>query len=125
MISPCNNYTFRSSFFVQLSWTTSTQGDRKAGQDRGLVSRLLLNISSQSSPLSLLQKTRGLLSRLLLFRPWFSQSLCRDRIRCCPHMYLSGFPGGACGKEPACQCRRHERCVFHPWVGKIPSKRAW
>ena len=25
--------------------------------------------------------------------------------------------------EPACQCRRHNRCGFDPWVGKIPWKR--
>ena len=30
------------------------------------------------------------------------------------------FPGGASGKESACQCRRHKRCRFDPWVGKIP-----
>ena len=35
-----------------------------------------------------------------------------------------GFPGGASGKEPACQCRRHKRCRFNPWVGKIPWRRA-
>jgi len=29
---------------------------------------------------------------------------------------LCDFPGGASGKGPACQCRRHE---FDPWVGKI------
>ena len=29
-------------------------------------------------------------------------------------------PGGAGGKEPNCQCRRHKRCRFDPWVGKIP-----
>ena len=23
------------------------------------------------------------------------------------------------------QCRRHRRCRFHPWVGKIPWKRKW
>ena len=34
---------------------------------------------------------------------------------------LAGFPGGASGKEPACQCRR---CGFDPWVGKIPWRRA-
>ena len=28
--------------------------------------------------------------------------------------------GGASGKEPACPCRRHKRCRFNPWVGKIP-----
>ena len=32
--------------------------------------------------------------------------------------------GGASGEEPACQCRRHKRCRFTPWVGKIPWKRA-
>ena len=36
-----------------------------------------------------------------------------------------GFPGSAGGKEPACQCRRHKRLSFHPWVGKIPWRRAW
>ena len=30
------------------------------------------------------------------------------------------FPGGTSGKEPACQCRRHKRHGFSPWVGKIP-----
>ena len=28
-----------------------------------------------------------------------------------------GFPGGASGKEPACQSRRHR---FDPWVRKSP-----
>ena len=36
-----------------------------------------------------------------------------------------GFPGGASGKEPACQCRRCTRLRFDPWVGKIPWERAW
>ena len=36
-----------------------------------------------------------------------------------------GFPGGARDKEPACQCRRHKRCGFDPWLGKIPWRRAW
>ena len=35
------------------------------------------------------------------------------------------FPGGARGKERACQFRRHERCGFDPWVEKIPRRRAW
>ena len=38
-------------------------------------------------------------------------------------MYL-GFPGGASGKEPACQCRGHRRCRFNPWDGKMPWRRA-
>ena len=36
-----------------------------------------------------------------------------------------GFPVGACGKEPICQCRRYKRHEFDPWVRKIPWSRAW
>ena len=38
---------------------------------------------------------------------------------------FSGFLGGASGKEPACQCRRHKRHRFDPWAGKILSNGAW
>ena len=38
---------------------------------------------------------------------------------------LRGFPDGAGGKEPACQCRRHKRCGFDPWVRKTPWRKAW
>ena len=34
-----------------------------------------------------------------------------------------GFPGGAVVKT--CQCGRHKRCRFDPWVGKIPWRRKW
>ena len=29
------------------------------------------------------------------------------------------FPGGTSGKQPTCQCRRHKRPGFDPWVRKI------
>ena len=35
------------------------------------------------------------------------------------------FPGGASGKESTCQCRRHKRQEFYPWVGKILWSRKW
>ena len=48
-----------------------------------------------------------------------------------PHLKLTdgvcsvrGFPGGARGKEPTCQCRRCNACGFNPRVGKIPWRRA-
>ena len=44
---------------------------------------------------------------------------------CLLHWGLTGFPDGASGKEPACQCRRCRRPRFHPWVGKIPWERKW
>ena len=37
-------------------------------------------------------------------------------------IHYLGFPGGASGKESACQCKRHG---FDPWVGKIPWRRKW
>ena len=40
------------------------------------------------------------------------------------HLWLL-HPGGAGGKEPAYQCRRHRRLGFNPWVRKIPWRRAW
>ena len=36
-----------------------------------------------------------------------------------------GFPGGASGKEPIGQSRRHKRHRFNHWFGKIPWRRAW
>ena len=36
-----------------------------------------------------------------------------------------GFPDGASVKEPSCQCKRHKRCGFSPWAGKIPWRRKW
>ena len=41
------------------------------------------------------------------------------------HMYSQqGFPGGTSGKEPTCQCRRHKRQGFDPWVEKLLWRRA-
>ena len=38
---------------------------------------------------------------------------------------LKGFSGGARDKESACQCRRHKRHRFDPWVRKMPWSRKW
>ena len=38
---------------------------------------------------------------------------------------LRDFPDGPSGKEAACQCRRHKRCRFDPWVWKIPWRSVW
>ena len=29
------------------------------------------------------------------------------------------------GKESSCPCRRHKRCRFDPWAGKVPWRRKW
>ena len=41
------------------------------------------------------------------------------------YLFIWGFPGGAGGKDAACQCRRQKRCRFDPRVGKIPWSRKW
>ena len=40
-------------------------------------------------------------------------------------MLSIGLPRWLSGKESACQCRRHQRCGFNPWVRKIPWRRKW
>ena len=57
-------------------------------------------------------------------RPWSLQleEACSQQQR--PSVAKYGFPGGAGGKEPACQCRRCKRHGFDPWVGKTPWRRA-
>ena len=35
------------------------------------------------------------------------------------------FPGGTCGKEPSCQCRRQKTELPDPGVGKNSWRRAW
>ena len=43
----------------------------------------------------------------------------------CSFLLSRGFPGGAGGKESACQCKRCKRYRFDPWVRKIPWRRKW
>ena len=40
-------------------------------------------------------------------------------------LLLPGFPGGASGKEPTCQCSWHKRHGFNPWIRKISWRRVW
>ena len=39
-----------------------------------------------------------------------------------PWGIISGFPGGASGKEPICQCRRLKRRRFDPGSGRSPGE---
>ena len=52
------------------------------------------------------------------FRSWDSKEVIKG-------VSVLSFPGGASGKEPACQCRRCKKHGFDPWAGKIPRRRAW
>ena len=37
-------------------------------------------------------------------------------------IWVLGFPDGAGGKEPTCQCKRHERCGSIPGLGRFPGE---
>ena len=41
------------------------------------------------------------------------------------HTYTCIHAGGCSGEEPSCQCRKHKRHGFHPWIGKIFWWRKW
>ena len=45
----------------------------------------------------------------------------------CIYAYLHNIwlPRWCSGKESTCQCQRHKRPGFDPWVGKIPWSRKW
>ena len=57
------------------------------------------------------------LLRLGFYRPLVTRAHCPA----CRAPYTSR---GASAEGPTCQCRRHNRLGFDPWVGKIPWKRA-
>ena len=42
-------------------------------------------------------------------------------VELCGHMGLSRWLSG----ESTCQCRRHRRHEFNPWVNKVPWRRKW
>ena len=48
-----------------------------------------------------------------------------SQIRALPRNCTQGLTGGSGGKEPACQCGRHKRYRFDPWVRKISWRRVW
>ena len=39
--------------------------------------------------------------------------------------WLKRLSSSSRGKKPTCQCRRHRRCGFDPWIKKIPWRRVW
>ena len=41
------------------------------------------------------------------------------------HAEYGGFPGGTCGKESSCQCRRWRTQELDPWVGRVLWRRKW
>ena len=72
-------------------------------------------LKSRERTLCLISNVSQRLEALLVVRILFAP----------PLLYIRAFPGGASGKEPACQCRRHKKHGFKPWVWKIHWRWAW
>ena len=53
---------------------------------------------------------------------WHLAQCLASSTQCQLHVHL-GLPRWHGGKESACQCRKHERCRFDPWVGEIAWSR--
>ena len=83
----------------------------------------LLHCQADSLPLCHLKKCYWSWSRINIH-------LCWKLDRSSQYLAISkrldeGFPGGISDKEPSCQCKRHKRRGFNPWVRKTPWRRAW
>ena len=48
-----------------------------------------------------------------------TKSSCLQRRKRLRNKRQRGFPDGASGKEPACQCKRLKRHRFNSWIRKI------
>ena len=75
-------------------------------------------------------KVKSLSRVRLLATPWTAAYQTPPSMGFSRQEYWSGLPlpsppGGASGKESACQCSRHKRLRFYPWVRKIPWSRKW
>ena len=46
-------------------------------------------------------------------------------LKCLQLKTIQGSPRGLSGKESTCQCGRHRRLRFDPFVGKSTWKRSW
>ena len=72
-----------------------------------------------TSTINILIQKRGLREDLL-------QSPVHSNSEILLGRHCEGFKwGGSSGKESSCQCRRHKRCGFNPWVRKIPWRKKW
>ena len=72
-------------------------------------------------PPSSLDGLRGSTSRIIFFEGRQMFLLTIIRVEC----FCKGLPRWLSGKEPPCQCRRHRRRGFDPWIGKMPWRRKW
>ena len=79
---------------------------------------VLRGVKTDNACALLVEEPAGFANLEEVFAPHDSQTLYLIINLC---VCVKGFPGG---KEPTCQCRRHKIPGFHPWVRKIPRRKA-
>ena len=97
--------------------------------------QILYRVSHQGIPLNQIQILSQILIILTIMcsthiagRLFIIWATWESNIKQCYLLYkdicIYGLQGEPSGKEPGCQCRRHKRFGFNPWVRKIPWRRA-
>ena len=96
---PQDNHSMEHDYLcVKVSW-------------KQIVSRKIRENTSQTLDASAIDFSKKRAKLLILKRMFYFAT-----------QHLLTFPGGPVVKESACQCRR---CVFYPWVRKIPWRWKW
>ena len=102
-------------------WTSLTGRHGPAACLRGLY---MIVLGSVLLPLPLFQRANTVEINsevLFLIQLWLERQAFNSSV----FSFAKGLPWWLSGKEFACQCRRHKRHVFDPWVWKIPWSRKW
>ena len=84
---------------------------------------MFISVSNQK----LISRTDVKFTSCILFRSFMVSILMFKSLTHFELIFVYGIKsiGGASGKEPTCQFRRHKRSWWDPWVGKIPWRKKW
>ena len=121
----------RESLLILCHTRTQWEGNHRKAKKRALARSWIGGHPGLGLPTSRTMRNTYLMLKPLCLRPFVTAEAadyCTLQIAVrCFHVciaFIQGFPIRARGKELACQCRRHKRCRFHLWFGKIPWRRA-
>ena len=116
MFLVCQSYLTLCNPMDCIPWGSSVHGD-SPGKNTRVGCHALLQGIFQTEGLNLgLEHCRWILYHLSHQKPVILCNIKWEKM---------GFPGDTSGKECICQCRRHKRHSFDPWVGNIPWRRVW
>ena len=112
-------------------WSRTLLSEESASQGRRLVTGLVTQGPSEHTASSRLKVTMDQVKQSIQKNLVCCQEFCpEDIFPCCPVSvilmlfipYSWDFLGGSSGKELACQCRRHKRHRFDPWLSRSPRE---